>query len=57
MTFERSAGVGERMNNHGAFDVGLLHLLNQTNHCVSLTGRSQFRGTRGGKSAIGAIAG
>ena len=43
------------MNNQGAFDIALLHLLNQAHRCVSSSGRSQFRGTRGGKSAIGAL--
>lgn len=43
------------MNNQGAFDIALLHLLNQGHRCVSSTGRSQFRSPRGGKSAIGAL--
>jgi hypothetical protein len=43
------------MNNQGAFDIALLHLLNQGHRCVSSTGRSQFRAPRGGKSAIGAL--
>jgi hypothetical protein len=43
------------MNNQGAFDIALLHLLNQGHRCVSSTGRSQFRSPRGGKSAVGAL--
>jgi hypothetical protein len=43
------------MNNQGALDIALLHLLNQGHRCVSSTGRSQFRAPRGGKSAIGAL--
>ncbi len=43
------------INNQGAFDIALLHLLNQGHRCVSSTGRSQFRAPRGGKSAIGAL--
>lgn len=43
------------MNNQGAFDRALLHLLNQGHRCVSSSGRSQLRAPRGGKSAIGAL--
>jgi hypothetical protein len=43
------------MNNQDAFDSALLHLLNQGHRCVSSSGRSQLRGLRGGKSAIGAL--
>ena len=43
------------MNNQGAFDIALLHLLNQGDRCVSASGRSQLRALRGGKSAIGAL--
>jgi hypothetical protein len=43
------------MNNQGAFDTALLHLLNQGHRCVSASGRSQLRSPRGGKSAIGAL--
>ena len=43
------------MNNQGAFDVALLHLLTQGHRCVSAFGRSQLRAPRGGKSAIGAL--
>ncbi len=43
------------MNNQSAFDIALLHLLNQGHSCVSAFGRSQLRAPRGGKSAIGAL--
>jgi hypothetical protein len=43
------------MNNHGAFDTALLHLLNQGHRCVSASGRSQLRAPQGGKNAIGAL--
>ena len=43
------------MNNQDAFDIALLHLLNQAHSCVSSSGRSQLRSPRGGKSAIGAL--
>ena len=43
------------MNNQGAFDVALLHLLNQGHRSVSASGRSQLRALRGGKNAIGAL--
>jgi hypothetical protein len=43
------------MNNQGAFETALLHLLNQGHRCVSSSGRSQLRATRGGKNAIGAL--
>lgn len=43
------------MNNQGAFDIALLHLLNQGHRCVSASGRSQLRAPRGGKNAIGAL--
>jgi len=43
------------INNQGAFDTALLHLLNQGHRCVSAFGRSQLRAPRGGKSAIGAL--
>jgi hypothetical protein len=43
------------MNNQGAFDTALLHLLNQGHRSVSASGRSQLRALRGGKSAIGAL--
>ena len=42
------------MNNQGAFDIALLHLLNQGHRSVSASGRSQLRGPRG-KSAVGAL--
>jgi len=43
------------MNNQGAFDTALLHLLNQGHRCVSASGRSQLRAPQGGKNAIGAL--
>ena len=43
------------MNNQGAFDTALLHLLNQGHRNVSSSGGSQLRGPRGGKNAIGAL--
>jgi hypothetical protein len=43
------------MNNQGAFDTALLHLLNQGHRCVSAFGRSQLRAPQGGKNAIGAL--
>jgi hypothetical protein len=43
------------MNNQEAFDIAVLHLLNQAHRCVDSNGRSQFRGARGGKSAVGAL--
>ena len=43
------------MNNQGAFDIALLHLLNQGHRSVSASGRSQLRSLRGDKSAIGAL--
>jgi hypothetical protein len=43
------------MNNQGAFDAALLHLLNQGHRSVNSSGRSQLRALRGGKSAIGAL--
>jgi hypothetical protein len=42
------------MNNQGAFDIALLHLLVQGHRCVS-SGRTQLRSPRGDKSAIGAL--
>jgi hypothetical protein len=43
------------MNNQGAFDTALLHLLIQGHRSVSSSGHSQLRGSGGGKSAIGAL--
>jgi hypothetical protein len=43
------------MNDQGAFDTALLHLLIQGHRSVSPAGRSQLRGPRGDKSAIGAL--
>ncbi len=42
------------MNNQGAFDTALLHLLNQGHRSVSSSGQSRLRSLRG-KSAIGAL--
>jgi hypothetical protein len=43
------------MNNQEAFDIAVLHLLNQAHGCMSSNGRGQYRGTRGGKNALGAL--
>lgn len=43
------------MNDQGAFDAALLHLLIQGHRSVSASGRSQLRGLDGAKSAIGAL--
>ena len=43
------------MNNQEAFDTAVLHLLNQAHGCVSSSGKGQYRGSRGGKNAIGAL--
>jgi len=43
------------MNNQEAFDIAVLHLLNQAHGCMSSSGRGQFRGTKGGKSGLGAL--
>ncbi len=43
------------MNDQGAFDTALLHLLIQGHRSVSSSGRSLLRGPQGGKSAIGAL--
>ena len=43
------------INNQGAFDTALLHLLIQGHRSVSSSGRSPLRDLRGGKSAIGAL--
>ena len=43
------------MNNQGAFDTALLHLLNQGHRSVSASGRSLLRAAQGGKNAIGAL--
>ena len=43
------------MNNQDAFDIAVLHLLNQAHRCADSNGRSQYRGTRGGKNAVGAL--
>jgi len=43
------------MNNQGAFDIAVLHLLNQGASCVSSSGKSQYRGINGAKNAVGAL--
>lgn len=43
------------MNNQEAFDTAVLHLLNQAHRCVNSNGKSQYRGSRGCKSAVGAL--
>ena len=43
------------INNQGAFDTALLHLLTQGHRSVAASGRSRLRALRGGKSAIGAL--
>jgi hypothetical protein len=43
------------MNNQGAFDTALLHLLIQGHRSFSASGRSRLRALRGGKSSIGAL--
>jgi hypothetical protein len=43
------------MNNQEAFDTAVLHLLNQAHGCVSSSGKGQYRGSHGGKNAIGAL--
>lgn len=43
------------MNNQQAFDLCVLHLLNQAQWCVSASGQSRYRGLRGGKNAVGAL--
>ncbi len=43
------------MNNQEAFDTAVLHLLNQARRCADSQGQSQFRGSGGGKNAVGAL--
>ena len=43
------------MNNQEAFDIAVLHLLNQAHRCANSNGQSQYRGSRGSKSAVGAL--
>jgi hypothetical protein len=43
------------MNNQEAFDIAVLHLLNQAQRCVNSNGQSQYRGSRGCKNAVGAL--
>ena len=43
-----------RLTNQDAFDEAMLTLLNQGHSCVSASGQTRYRGTRG-KSAIGAL--
>jgi hypothetical protein len=42
------------LTNQNAFDLAVLHLLNQGHRCVSASGKPRYRGSRG-KSAIGAL--
>ena len=44
----------QRLTNQNAFDIAVLHLLNQGHRCVSASGKPRHRGSRG-KSAIGAL--
>jgi len=43
------------MKNQEAFDIAVLHLLNQAHGCMSSMGKGQYRGSKGGKSALGAL--
>jgi hypothetical protein len=43
-----------RLTNQDAFDVAILHLLNQGHSCLSASGQARYRG-RLGKSALGAL--
>jgi hypothetical protein len=43
-----------RLTNQDAFDVAMLHLLNQGHGCLSASGQARYWGPRG-KSAIGAL--
>jgi hypothetical protein len=43
------------MNNQEAFDIAVLHLLNQAQRCANSSGQSQYRGARGCKNAVGAL--
>ena len=45
----------DEMNNQEAFDIAVLHLLNQGQRCVNSSGQSQYRGARGCKNAVGAL--
>src|ERR1051325_5280455 len=48
-------GKSLSMNNQQAFDIAVLHLLNQGQWCVNSSGKSRYRGLRGGKNAVGAL--
>jgi len=43
-----------RLTNQDAFDVAMLHLLNQGHSCINASGQARYRGPRG-KSVIGAL--
>ena len=43
------------MNNQEAFDIAVVHLLNQAQRCVNSSGQSQYRGSGGCKNAVGAL--
>ena len=46
--------VGRKLTNQDAFDIAVLHLLNQGHCSINASGKSKYRGPRG-KSAIGAL--
>jgi hypothetical protein len=46
--------VDRALTNQEAFDIAVLHLLNQGQRCFNASGMSRYRGTRG-KNAIGAL--
>jgi hypothetical protein len=49
-----SVDVDRKLTNQAAFDIAVLHLLNQGHSCFNASGESKYRGSRG-KSAIGAL--
>jgi hypothetical protein len=49
-----TVSVERKLTNQDAFDIAVLHLLNQGNGCFNATGQSRHRGPRG-KSAVGAL--
>jgi hypothetical protein len=46
--------VERKLTNQDAFDISVLHLLNQGHCCFNASGKSKYRGSRG-KSAVGAL--
>jgi hypothetical protein len=46
--------VGRKLTNQDAFDIAVLHLLNQGHCCFNASGRSKYRSSRG-RSSIGAL--